>query len=61
MVRSARALLGVQAGLSDEADALAAAVCHLARRAPPVPLVRRRPSPAASLLRPAVRRFGAAR
>jgi len=33
MVRMARALLGVAASLSDEADALALAVCHLARRA----------------------------
>jgi crossover junction endodeoxyribonuclease RuvC len=33
MVRMARALLGVVARLSDEADALALAVCHLARRA----------------------------
>jgi crossover junction endodeoxyribonuclease RuvC len=32
MIRTARALLGVAAGLSDEADALALAVCHLARR-----------------------------
>jgi crossover junction endodeoxyribonuclease RuvC len=33
MVRTARALLGVEADLADEADALALAVCHLARRA----------------------------
>jgi crossover junction endodeoxyribonuclease RuvC len=33
MVRTARAVLGVAADLSDEADALALAVCHLARRA----------------------------
>jgi crossover junction endodeoxyribonuclease RuvC len=33
MVRTARALLGVAARLSDEADALALAVCHLARGA----------------------------
>ncbi len=33
MLRMARALLGVVATLSDEADALALAVCHLARRA----------------------------
>jgi len=32
MVRTARALLGVAAELSDEADAIALAVCHLARR-----------------------------
>jgi crossover junction endodeoxyribonuclease RuvC len=32
MLRTARMLLGVAADLSDEADALALAVCHLARR-----------------------------
>jgi crossover junction endodeoxyribonuclease RuvC len=32
MVRTAAALLGVEARLSDEADAIALAVCHLARR-----------------------------
>jgi crossover junction endodeoxyribonuclease RuvC len=32
MMRTARALLGVAAVLSDEADAVALAVCHLARR-----------------------------
>jgi crossover junction endodeoxyribonuclease RuvC len=32
MMRTARALLGVSAELSDEADAVALAVCHLARR-----------------------------
>jgi len=32
MLRTARALLGVAAELSDEADAIALAVCHLARR-----------------------------
>jgi len=32
MMRTARALLGVAAELSDEADAIALAVCHLARR-----------------------------
>jgi crossover junction endodeoxyribonuclease RuvC len=32
MMRTARALLGVAAELSDEADAVALAVCHLARR-----------------------------
>ena len=31
-MRTARALLGVSAELSDEADAVALAVCHLARR-----------------------------
>jgi crossover junction endodeoxyribonuclease RuvC len=32
MMQTARALLGVEAELSDEADAVALAVCHLARR-----------------------------
>jgi crossover junction endodeoxyribonuclease RuvC len=32
MLRTARVLLGAAPGLSDEADALALAVCHLARR-----------------------------
>jgi len=32
MIRTARTVLGVAADLSDEADALALAVCHLARR-----------------------------
>ncbi len=32
MMRTAQALLGVAAELSDEADAIALAVCHLARR-----------------------------
>jgi crossover junction endodeoxyribonuclease RuvC len=32
MMRTARSLLGVEAELSDEADAVALAVCHLARR-----------------------------
>jgi crossover junction endodeoxyribonuclease RuvC len=33
MLRTARMLLGSAASLSDEADAIALAVCHLARRA----------------------------
>lgn len=33
MIRTAHMLLGATPGLSDEADALALAVCHLARRA----------------------------
>ncbi len=41
MMRTARALLGVSAELSDEADAVALAVCHLARR----PLVLARVAP----------------
>jgi len=39
MMRTAATVLGVKARLSDEADALALAVCHLARR----PLVEPRP------------------
>jgi crossover junction endodeoxyribonuclease RuvC len=43
MVRTARALFGVRADLSDEADAIALAVCHLAHRGrSPLP-ARRRP------------------
>lgn len=57
MVRTARALFGVEARLADEADALAIAVCHLARRAGTLPI--RLPSTArrTSALRPSVRRF----
>lgn len=60
MVRTARALFGIQARLADEADALAVAVCHLARgSAQPL---RRGPAPPTRAevlrrLRPAVRRF----
>lgn len=61
MVRTARALLGVEPACPDEADALAAALCHLARRvAAPLP----RPGRAAAAraaLRPAVRRYGTGR
>jgi crossover junction endodeoxyribonuclease RuvC len=39
MVRTAQSLLGVAADASDEADALALAVCHLARRAARLALV----------------------
>ncbi len=61
MVRSARALLGVEPCSADAADALAVAVCHLARRAP-TPLPRRHLEAAArARLRPSVRRYGAAR
>lgn len=45
MVRIARALLGVEAELDDEADALALAVCHLARRATRLALVPGAPPP----------------
>jgi crossover junction endodeoxyribonuclease RuvC len=55
MLWSARALLGVDARLSDEADALALAVCHLARRAARLSVVRGRAAEALSRLRPARR------
>lgn len=55
MVRTARTLLGVDAGLADEADALAIAVCHLARRASRLSLVPGRAAEALSRLRPARR------
>jgi crossover junction endodeoxyribonuclease RuvC len=55
MVRTARALLGVEADLSDEADALALAVCHLARRAARLALVPGRAADALARLRPARR------
>ncbi len=60
MLRTARTLFGLDARLSDEADALAVAVCHLARS----PVRFARPAPARSAaaaragsLRPAVRSF----
>ena len=55
MVRSARALLGVDADLADEADALALAVCHLARRTARLALVPGRAADALARLRPARR------
>jgi crossover junction endodeoxyribonuclease RuvC len=45
MVRTARTLLGVQADLDDEADALALAICHLARRAARLARVPAPPAP----------------
>lgn len=54
MMRSARLLLGTVPELSDEADALALAVCHLARRQLRVPAARRGARAAAlDRLRPA--------
>jgi crossover junction endodeoxyribonuclease RuvC len=53
MLRTARMLLGVAAELSDEADAIAIAVCHLARRGARLALAGR-PS-AEARLRPARR------
>jgi crossover junction endodeoxyribonuclease RuvC len=64
MVRTARALFGLEARLADEADAVAIAVCHLARRegasARPAAarLLRAGAGPrAAAVLRPSVRRY----
>jgi crossover junction endodeoxyribonuclease RuvC len=54
MVRTARALLGLEAELADEADAVALAVCHLARRTARVALARA-PGDALSRLRPSRR------
>jgi crossover junction endodeoxyribonuclease RuvC len=63
MVRTARTLFGLEARLADEADALAIAVCHLARG--PVAFPGRSRGSATSsadrarrALRPAVRRYG---
>jgi crossover junction endodeoxyribonuclease RuvC len=55
MLRTARALLGVEARLSDEADALALAVCHLARRAAALLPSPGRAALAATRLRPSRR------
>jgi len=57
MMRTAQALLGVAATLSDEADAIALAVCHLARRPFAVPATTARATAARALsrLRPARR------
>jgi crossover junction endodeoxyribonuclease RuvC len=60
MVRTARTLLGVTAEWPDEADALAVAVCHLARRAPPAPAPRAGAA-ARRVPMPSVRRYGVAR
>jgi crossover junction endodeoxyribonuclease RuvC len=55
MLRSARALLGVAATLADEADALAVAVCHLARRSARIATAHGRAAEARSRLRPSRR------
>jgi crossover junction endodeoxyribonuclease RuvC len=56
MLRTARMLLGAAAALSDEADAIALAVCHLARRTIRLAAVPdRRAAAAAARLRPARR------
>jgi crossover junction endodeoxyribonuclease RuvC len=51
MLRTAHALLGVAATLSDEADAIALAVCHLARRPAAVPGATARAAAARALAR----------
>jgi crossover junction endodeoxyribonuclease RuvC len=55
MLRTARMLLGAATGLADEADAIALAVCHLARRAARLARSPRAHSAAADRLRPARR------
>jgi crossover junction endodeoxyribonuclease RuvC len=55
MIRTARSLLGVEAELADEADAIGLAVCHLARRAVRLAVVPGRAADALSRLRPARR------
>lgn len=55
MLRTARMLLGAEAGLSDEADAIALAVCHLARRAARLAAARGPSAGALDRLRPARR------
>jgi crossover junction endodeoxyribonuclease RuvC len=54
MLRTARTLLGAAASIADEADALAIAVCHLARRTAPA-LAPGRAAGALARLRPARR------
>jgi crossover junction endodeoxyribonuclease RuvC len=62
MVRMAWTLFGRQADLSDEADALAIAVCHLARtsraRGGPATMASRSGPARLAALRSSVRRFG---
>ena len=63
MVRTALTLFGREARLSDEADALAVAVCHLARDRPGLPRVVERLAADErtrrhAALRPSIRRFG---
>jgi len=62
MVRTARALFGLEARLADEADAVAVAVCHLAHGDRTSPRASARPQAgarlcAAGVIRPSVRRF----
>jgi crossover junction endodeoxyribonuclease RuvC len=55
MMRTARALLGLDADLADEADAVALAVCHLARRTARLAVARAPSEGALARLRPARR------
>jgi crossover junction endodeoxyribonuclease RuvC len=55
MVRTARALLGVDVERDDEADAIALAVCHLARRAARLAVAPGRAAGALARLRPSRR------
>jgi crossover junction endodeoxyribonuclease RuvC len=55
MLRTARMLLGATAALSDEADAIALAVCHLARRVARLAVVANAHPAVPSRLRPARR------
>ncbi len=55
MLRTARMLLGAAAALADEADAIALAVCHLARRTARLAAVRDAGAVAEARLRPARR------
>jgi crossover junction endodeoxyribonuclease RuvC len=55
MIRTARQLLGVEAERSDEADALAVAVCHLARRVARIAVDPKRAADALARMRPARR------
>ncbi|HEX9242902.1 MAG TPA: crossover junction endodeoxyribonuclease RuvC [Anaeromyxobacter sp.] len=61
MIRTAHALLGVDADLADEADAVALAVCHLARRTARLALARAPAADALARLRPARRDHRSAR
>jgi crossover junction endodeoxyribonuclease RuvC len=58
MLRTARQLLGLDAKLFDEADAVAIAVCHLARRAARIAADPKRAAKALARLRPSRRTYG---
>ena len=57
MVRTARTLFGIAPAQADEADALAVAVCHLARRHPGAAAAHPGAPRRRGVLRPSVRRF----